>query len=54
MYRLVGEKAKSTEIDGLLARLRVFTQDALAPMRMGSALSFVRDFERLLDPSHSK
>jgi 6-phosphogluconolactonase/glucosamine-6-phosphate isomerase/deaminase len=48
MYRLVGEKAKTTEIDILLARLHVFTQDALAPMRMGSALSFVRDFERLL------
>jgi len=32
----------------LLGRLCVFTQDALAPMRMGSGLSFVRDFERLL------
>src|SRR5205814_10339346 len=26
----------------------VFTQDALAPMRMDNAFSFVRDFERLL------
>ena len=26
----------------------MFTQDALAPMRMNNGLSFVRDFERLL------
>ena len=34
--------------DPLLRRLHVFTQDALAPMRMNNGLSFVRDFERLL------
>jgi 6-phosphogluconolactonase/glucosamine-6-phosphate isomerase/deaminase len=48
MYRIVGELAKTSEIDELLGRLRVFTQDALAPMRMENSLSFVRDFERLL------
>lgn len=34
--------------DELLSRLHVFTQDALAPLKMASSLSFVRDFERLL------
>ncbi len=48
LHRLLGEKAKSSEIDHLLSRLNIFTQDALAPMRMGNAFSFVRDFERLL------
>ena len=48
LHRLLGEKAKTNEIDGLLSRLNVFTQDALAPMRMDNAFSFVRDFERLL------
>src|SRR5205823_1316073 len=48
LHRLLGEKAKTTEIDHLLARLHVFTQDALAPMRMDNAFSFVRDFERFL------
>src|SRR5687768_6078758 len=48
MYRIIGELAKSSEIDELLGRLHVITQDALAPMRMNNALSFVRDFERLL------
>lgn len=48
MYRIISELAEGTEIDGLLARLHVFTQDALAPMRMDNGLSFVRDFERLL------
>jgi 6-phosphogluconolactonase/glucosamine-6-phosphate isomerase/deaminase len=48
LHRLLGEKAKTGEIDELLARLDVFTQDALAPMRMDNAFSFVRDFERLL------
>ena len=47
-HRLIGEKAKTSEIDHLLGRLNVFTQDALAPMRMNNAFSFVRDFERLL------
>jgi 6-phosphogluconolactonase/glucosamine-6-phosphate isomerase/deaminase len=48
LHRLLGEKARTNEIDGLLAKLNVFTQDALAPMRMNNSLSFVRDFERLL------
>jgi 6-phosphogluconolactonase/glucosamine-6-phosphate isomerase/deaminase len=48
LYRLLGELAKTNEIDPLLGRLHVFTQDALAPMRMNNGLSFVRDFERLL------
>jgi len=48
MYKIIAELAKTTEIDGLLRRLHVFTQDALAPMRSNNGLSFVRDFERLL------
>ncbi len=48
LHRLIGEKAVTTELDGLLGRVHVFTQDALAPMRDGNAFSFVRDFERLL------
>jgi 6-phosphogluconolactonase/glucosamine-6-phosphate isomerase/deaminase len=48
LHRLLGEKAKTGEIDDLLARMNVFTQDALARMRMDNAFSFVRDFERLL------
>jgi 6-phosphogluconolactonase/glucosamine-6-phosphate isomerase/deaminase len=48
LHRLLGEKAKTAEIDTLLSRLHIFTQDALAPMRMDNGLSFVRDFERLL------
>jgi len=51
LHRLLGEKAKTNEIDNLLARLNVFTQDALAPMRKENAFSFVRDFERLLGDS---
>lgn len=48
MYGIVRERAAAGEIDALLGRLHVFTQDALAPMRMSNGLSFVRDFERLL------
>ena len=48
LHRLLGEKAATNEIDELLARLNVFTQDALAPLAMGNGLSFVRDFERIL------
>jgi 6-phosphogluconolactonase/glucosamine-6-phosphate isomerase/deaminase len=48
MYKIISKLAPTGEIDDLLARLHVFTQDALAPMRMNNALSFVRDFERLL------
>ena len=48
LYRLLGDMARTDEIDDLLGRLHVFTQDALAPLRMDNGLSFVRDFERLL------
>jgi 6-phosphogluconolactonase/glucosamine-6-phosphate isomerase/deaminase len=48
LHKLLGAKAKTDEIDELLTRLHVFTQDALAPLRMNNSLSFVRDFERLL------
>ena len=48
LYRIIDRLAETGEIDPLLARLNVFTQDALAPMRMDNGLSFVRDFERLL------
>lgn len=50
LHRLMGEMAKTTQHDDLLGRLHVFTQDALAPLRMDNGLSFVRDFERLLGP----
>ncbi|HXM36468.1 MAG TPA: hypothetical protein VN920_14840, partial [Pyrinomonadaceae bacterium] len=49
-HRLLGERARAGDPDGLLGRLRVFTQDAIAPMRMENTFSFVRDFERLLGP----
>jgi 6-phosphogluconolactonase/glucosamine-6-phosphate isomerase/deaminase len=48
MYHLINQKIPTGELDDLLSRLHVFTQDALAPMRMNNGLSFVRDFERLL------
>jgi 6-phosphogluconolactonase/glucosamine-6-phosphate isomerase/deaminase len=48
MYKHVARVALADEEDELLGRLHVFTQDALAPMRMENGLSFVRDFERLL------
>src|SRR5687767_977725 len=48
MYGIISRLAETDEIDELLGRLHVFTQDALAPMRMNNGLSFVRDFERLL------
>jgi 6-phosphogluconolactonase/glucosamine-6-phosphate isomerase/deaminase len=48
LYRLIRGLVESAAIDPLLRRLHVFTQDALAPMRMSNGLSFVRDFERLL------
>ena len=54
MYRIIAELAKTGEIDELLGRLHVFTQDALAPMRMNNGLSFVRDFERLLGDAFFK
>ena len=48
LHRLLGEKAMTNQIDHLLNRLNIFTQDALAPIEMDNAFSFVRDFERLL------
>ena len=48
LHRILGEMVKTSDYDDLLARLHVFTQDALAPLRMDNGLSFVRDFERLL------
>jgi len=50
LHRQLGDLARTNEIDTLLSRLHVFTQDALAPLRMDNGLSFVRDFERLLGP----
>jgi 6-phosphogluconolactonase/glucosamine-6-phosphate isomerase/deaminase len=51
LHRLLGELARKGEADEMLSRLHVFTQDALAPMRMENGFSFVRDFERLLGPA---
>ena len=48
LHRQLGELARTDKADALLARLHVFTQDALAPLRMDNGFSFVRDFERLL------
>ncbi len=48
LHRLLGKFAEASEKDWLFERLHVFTQDALAPLRMNNGLSFVRDFERLL------
>lgn len=48
MYRQINALIPTGELDEMLAHLHVFTQDALAPMRMNNGLSFVRDFERLL------
>jgi 6-phosphogluconolactonase/glucosamine-6-phosphate isomerase/deaminase len=48
MYKIINDLSQTDAIDDLLGRLHVFTQDALAPMRMNNGLSFVRDFERLL------
>jgi len=50
LHRLLGAMAAASDNDDLLSRLHVFTQDALAPLRMDNGLSFVRDFERLLGP----
>ncbi|MBC7797617.1 MAG: hypothetical protein H7Z37_12155, partial [Pyrinomonadaceae bacterium] len=48
MYLYINDLAQTEVIDNLLNRLHVFTQDALAPMRMDNGLSFTRDFKRLL------
>ena len=50
LHRILGEMATTSDRNELLSRLHVFTQDALAPLRMDNGLSFVRDFERLLGP----
>ena len=47
LHRLLGSMAATSDHDSLFGRLHVFTQDALAPLRMDNGLSFVRDFERL-------
>jgi 6-phosphogluconolactonase/glucosamine-6-phosphate isomerase/deaminase len=47
LHRLLGERSRRGEL-GLISRLHVFTQDALAPLRPDNGFSFVRDFERLL------
>jgi 6-phosphogluconolactonase/glucosamine-6-phosphate isomerase/deaminase len=54
LHRLLGALAKSSEKDELLARLNVFTQDALAPMGMSNGFSFVRDFESILGDTFFK
>lgn len=54
LHGILGRMAETDEADDLLNRLHVFTQDALAPMRMDNGLSFVRDFERLLGESFFK
>lgn len=48
LHHLLGAMAKTNEHDEMFSRLHVFTQDALAPLRLDNGLSFVRDFERLL------
>ncbi|MDQ3064527.1 MAG: hypothetical protein M3R14_16935 [Acidobacteriota bacterium] len=48
MYRQINHAIPTGELDEMLARLHVFTQDALAPLRMDNGLSFVCDFERQL------
>jgi 6-phosphogluconolactonase/glucosamine-6-phosphate isomerase/deaminase len=48
LHRLLGERARAGDSDGVIGRLHVFTQDALMPMSQENGFSFVRDFERLL------
>ena len=48
MYRQMGELAQTSALDDVLGRLHVFTQDALAPLRMNNPLNFVADLKRLL------
>jgi 6-phosphogluconolactonase/glucosamine-6-phosphate isomerase/deaminase len=50
-HHLLGRLAQTHSADRLLERLHVFTQDALSPLRMSNAFSFVRDFELLLGPA---
>ena len=51
LHRRLGRAAQTDEKNWLLERLHVFTQEALAPLRLNNGLSFVRDFERLLGES---
>jgi len=48
LHRLLGARVRAGDPEGLIRRLNVFTQDALAPMHPQNSFSFVRDFERLL------
>ena len=50
MYKHLSRLAATEEIDALLGRLHVITQDGLAPMGLQNGFGFVRDFERLLGP----
>lgn len=50
LHKMLGQRAQSGDVGGLIGRLHVFTQDALAPMGAANGFSFVRDFERLLGP----
>jgi 6-phosphogluconolactonase/glucosamine-6-phosphate isomerase/deaminase len=54
LHRQLGEISQTDKADELLKRCRIFTQDALAPMRMDNGFSFVRDFERLLGEAFFK
>lgn len=54
LHRLLGSLAQTSELDELLGRLNVFTQDALAPLGMANSFSFVRDFERILGDAFFK
>ncbi len=54
LHRLLGKISQTHEADELLNRCHIFTQDALAPMRMDNGFSFVRDFERLLGEAFFK
>ena len=49
LHRLLGERAREARENGSADRPHaIFTQDALAPMRMASGFSFVRDSSGLL------
>jgi len=47
LHRLLGKISQTHEADELLNRCHIFTQDALAPMRMDNSFSFVRDFREI-------
>ncbi|MEW6128020.1 MAG: hypothetical protein AB1757_13350 [Acidobacteriota bacterium] len=54
LHKMLGSLALTDAADDLLGRLQVFTQDALAPLKMANSFSFVRDFERLLGEAFFK